>query len=164
MVFYSWVIAKGILLLVFNRDTPHPVAKEQPQQDGRRGKFAFRIKPHSRQRCSEGSSKACVHLDPGPSESETELCLSVSCGGAGQQWSAVGTGALGAADLGMVQALLEEVAINPTIELPELTQGWKIDSWGAQTEPCAPGERSSDPTRDCSGLVCVSRSLQQRRG
>ena len=97
-------------------------------------------------------------------ESETELCLSVSCGGAGQQWSAVGTGALGAADLGMVQALLEEVAINPTIELPELTQGWKIDSWGAQTEPCAPGERSSDPTRDCSGLVCVSRSLQQRRG
>ena len=59
----------------------------------------------------------------------------------GQQWIAAGTGVLGAADLGMVQALLEEVAINPTIELPELTQGWEIDSWSAQTEPCAPGPK-----------------------
>ena len=36
-----------------------------------------------------------------PTEAETELCLSVSCGGMGQQWTATGTGALGAADLGM---------------------------------------------------------------
>ena len=41
-----------------------------------------------------------------------------------QQWTAAGAGALGAADLGMAQALLEEVAINSTIELPELTQDW----------------------------------------
>ena len=34
-------------------------------------------------------------------ETETELCLSVSCGGPGQQWSAEGAGALGAADLGV---------------------------------------------------------------
>ena len=41
---------------------------------------------------------------PGPrdsTETETELCLSVSCGGTGQQWTAAGAGALGAADLGM---------------------------------------------------------------
>ena len=39
----------------------------------------------------------------------------------------------------------------PTIELPELTQDWEINSWWAQTEPCAhqdPGGRSSDPTID----------------
>ena len=63
---------------------------------------------------------------PGPkdsTESETELCLSVSCGGTGQQWTATGTGALDAADLGMAEALLEEVTINPTLELPELIQG-----------------------------------------
>ena len=36
-----------------------------------------------------------------PKETETELCVSVSCGGPGQQWTAAGTGALGAADLGM---------------------------------------------------------------
>ena len=36
-----------------------------------------------------------------PAETETELCLSVSCGGPGQQWSAEGAGALGAADLGV---------------------------------------------------------------
>ena len=44
-----------------------------------------------------------------------------------QQWTAAGAGALGAADLGMAQALLEEVAINSTIELPELTQDWETD-------------------------------------
>ena len=46
---------------------------------------------------------------------------------------------------------MEEVTINPTTEVPELTQDWEIDSWRAQTEPCMhqdPGERSSDPTRD----------------
>ena len=85
----------------------------------------------------------------------------------GQQGTATGTGDLGAADLGMAYTLLEEVAINPAIELPELTQDGKTDSWRAQTEPCVhqdPGERSSDPTRltqTCSG---VSRSLQQRCG
>ena len=30
--------------------------------------------------------------------------------------------------LGYGKALLEEVAINPTTELPELTQDWEIDS------------------------------------
>ena len=43
---------------------------------------------------------------------------------------------------------LLEVAINPPIELPGLTQDWETDSWRAQTEPCEhqdSGERSSDP-------------------
>ena len=48
------------------------------------------------------------------------------------------------------KALLEEVAINPTIELPELTQDWEIDSWRAQQNLVHqdPGERSSDATGD----------------
>ena len=77
--------------------------------------------------------------------------MSISSEGTGQQWPATGIAALAAADLGVVHALLEEVNINPTIELPELTQDWEIDSWRAQTEPCEhqdPGERSSDPTRE----------------
>ena len=36
-----------------------------------------------------------------PTETEIELCLSVSCGGTGEQWTTTGAGALGAADLGM---------------------------------------------------------------
>ena len=36
-----------------------------------------------------------------PTETETELCLSISCGGTGQQWTATEVGALSAADLGM---------------------------------------------------------------
>ena len=34
-----------------------------------------------------------------PTETEPELCLSVSCGGTGQQWPTAEAGALGAADL-----------------------------------------------------------------
>ena len=36
-----------------------------------------------------------------PTETETEQCLSVSCGGIGQQWIAAGARALGAAEMGM---------------------------------------------------------------
>ena len=34
-----------------------------------------------------------------PTETEAELCLSVSCGGMGQKWPATGAGTLGAAAL-----------------------------------------------------------------
>ena len=70
-----------------------------------------------------------------PTETETELCLSISWGDTGQQWTATGTGALGTADLGMALDLFEKVTSNPTTELPELAQDRKIDSWRAQTEP-----------------------------
>ena len=36
-----------------------------------------------------------------PTETETELCLSISSGGTGQQWTAARAGALGEADLSM---------------------------------------------------------------
>ena len=39
----------------------------------------------------------------------------------GQQWPATGAGALGAADLSITEALLEEVTINLIVEPPELT-------------------------------------------
>ena len=59
-----------------------------------------------------------------------------------QQWPAVGAGALGAADLGMAKALLEEVAINPTIELPECTQDWGNRLLeGTNKTLCTPGPR-----------------------
>ena len=89
-----------VLALQFT-SMPCPRAKEKPQQDSRRGKIAFRIKPLTHQRCSEGSNKPCVHQDPETTESEPELCLSVSCEGMGQQWPAAGAEALGPADLGM---------------------------------------------------------------
>ena len=47
----------------------------------------------------------------------------------GQLWPATEAGALGAADLAVALAFLEEVAINPTIELPELTQTGETDRW-----------------------------------
>jgi len=52
---------------------------------------------------------------PGPrdtTETETELCLSVSCGGMGQQCTATGTGALGAAAV-VWHKLLERSPLTP---------------------------------------------------
>ena len=69
----------------------------------------------------------------------------------GRQCTTTGAEALGAADLGMTYTLLEEVAINTTIEPPKLTQDWEINSWWAQTKPRVhqdPGERISGPTTD----------------
>ena len=42
-----------------------------------------------------------MSVQESPAEADTELGLSVSCGGTGQQWVAAGAGALGAIDLGM---------------------------------------------------------------
>ena len=44
---------------------------------------------------------SCAPGPRDPTETETEVCLSISCGGMGQQWPATGTETLGAADLGM---------------------------------------------------------------
>ena len=61
-----------------------------------------RIKPPSPPEISEGSNKPCAQPEPrDPTETEIEPCLSISCGGTGQRWTATGAGALGAADLGM---------------------------------------------------------------
>ena len=58
------------------KHTQPPRTKEKPQQDGRRGKIAFRIKPHSHQRRSEGSNKTfCIQGDP--TENKSDLLLSV---------------------------------------------------------------------------------------
>ena len=46
------------------KDIPHPRAKEKPQQDGRRGKIMFRVKPHTQERHLEGSNKTLC--EPGP--------------------------------------------------------------------------------------------------
>ena len=75
-------------------------AKEKPHNDGRRGEIAFRIKPHIRQRCSEGSKTLCA---PGPTDPQRlgQNCLSFSCGGTGHQWTAARAGVLNTVDLGM---------------------------------------------------------------
>ena len=61
-----------------------------------------------------------MHQDPGTPQRLRQNCERLLWW-LDQQWSAAEAGALGEADLGMA-ALLEEVAINPTIELSELIQ------------------------------------------
>ena len=67
----------------------------------------FRIKPHTHQRCLEGSKKTFCTAGPrdptGDWARPAFECLSVSWGGTGQQWPATGTGALAAADLCQLQ-------------------------------------------------------------
>ena len=59
-------------------DTPRPRAKEKPQQDGRRSKITFRLKPHTFQRCSEGSNIPCAHWDPETPQRLRQNCVWVS--------------------------------------------------------------------------------------
>ena len=88
-VLERWLRGAGVTLKRYAMSK----GKEKPQQVGRWSKMAFKIKPHTRQRCSEGSNKSCVHQDPEtPTETETELCLSVSYGGMGQHGLPQGQG------------------------------------------------------------------------
>ena len=77
-------------------------------------------------------TKPCVHQDPrersnDPTRDRVRLaceCLGVFCGGIGQQWPAVGSGALAAAvHEGTSWHLLEEVIISLTIESADSRTG-----------------------------------------
>ena len=97
-------------------------------------------------RLLEGTNRTlCTPTPRDLKKTELELCLSVSCTGISQQWTAAGAGALGAVDLRMAYALLEEVAINPTIAQPELTQDWGNRLLeGTNKTLCAPGPRRKE--------------------
>ena len=81
----------------------------------------------------------------GPTETETELCLSVSCGGVGHWWTVARAGALGATEMGMAQALLEEIAFNLNVEPLELTQDWGNRLLeGTNRTWCTPGPKRKE--------------------
>ena len=95
-------------------------------------------------------------------ETETELCLSVSWGSIGQQWAAAG--ALGTYLWAWHKLYCRKSPLTPPqshhINPTNLHRTGETDSWRAQTEPCAyqdPGERSSDPTKgwpsECPGSL-----------
>ena len=106
--------------------------------------MAFRIKPHTHQRHSEGSNTPCVHQDPETPQTETKLCVGVSCG------VRVSSGPLRGQGLWVQQAwvwhkpswrrspLTHHRATRTYTELGKQTLGGHQD----------PGERSSDPSRD----------------
>ena len=55
--------------------------------------------------------------------------------------------------------------LTPPESCQNLHRTGKTDSWRAQTEVCVhqdPGERSSDPTRDCPGLACGCLGVSSR--
>ena len=82
-------------------------AKEKHQKDGRRSAIAFRIQSPTMKDTQGHKQKLCI---PGPREKSSNLrkklsktcleCLSVSCKGMDQQWPAMGSASLTAADLG----------------------------------------------------------------
>ena len=60
------------------KNSPLQRAKEKPQQDGRRGKIMFSIKPHTCQRCLKGSNKTlCTPRPRDTTETDPDLCLSL---------------------------------------------------------------------------------------
>ena len=76
--------------------------KGEAQQDDRCGEIAFRIKPHTCQRCLEGSNKTSCAPVPETPETGSDYLWVFECflWGTGQQWPAAEAGALAAANLG----------------------------------------------------------------
>ena len=131
------------------KDTLLPRAKEKPQQDGRRGKCAFRIKPHPATDARKAQTNLVCTRTQRPYREQARLCLSISCGGPGQQWPAAGARALGAVDLGVHEPSWRRSPLTPpqSCQKPE---DWKQTLGGHRQNLVHqdPGERSSDPTRD----------------
>jgi len=76
---HCWTTINRRMLDPTKKITPRPRAKAKTQQDSRKGKIAFRIKPHTHQRCLEGSNKAlCAPGSTDSTETEPDMPLSVS--------------------------------------------------------------------------------------
>ena len=75
---HCWTIINRRNVGSHQKRYPHPRAKKKSQQDGRRDKISFRIKPHTCQRCLEGSNQTlCVPGPRDPTETEPNLCLTL---------------------------------------------------------------------------------------
>ena len=131
-------------------------AREKPKKNGRRGEIVFRIKPHTRQRCSESSNIPCAYQNPDTPQRLRQNCVWVS-----PEEVQVSSGLLREQGLWVQQTwvwhklswrrspLTHHRAARTYTELGNrLLEG--------TTEPCAhedPGQRSSDPTRDSPRLA-----------
>ena len=142
----------GECWLPAKKDTPRLRAEEKPQQVGRRGEIAFRIKPHTHQRHLEGSYKTlCV---PGePTESEPDLPLSVSVFPVNVR---VSSGLPQGQGLWVQETWVwhkpswRRWPLTPPQSRQNLHGTGEADSWRARQNLVHqdPGERSRDPTRD----------------
>ena len=81
-------------------ETPH-VQGKRPSKTAGGAKSHLESNPMPTRGAQRLKQAVCTPGPGGPTETETDPCVSVSCGGAGQQWPAAGPGALGAADLGV---------------------------------------------------------------
>ena len=138
------------------KNTPHPRAKEKPQQDSWRAKSRLESNPIPARDAWRAQTKSCVYQETPQRLSQTCLwgfeCLlwrfrsAVSCHmGRGSGCSRPGCGI---SPLGGGRKIYSHQNLHGTGE---------TDSWRAQTKSCAhqdPGERSSDLTRDWPKLAC----------
>ena len=94
----------------------HLWAKEKPKKTVGGAKSCLESNPIPTRDAQRTQTYLVCTRTQRPHRDRDRLCLGVSWGGVSQQWTTAGAGALG-----MASALLEEVAINPTIEPQELT-------------------------------------------
>ena len=112
----------------------------------------FRIKPH------RGLTQTlCAPGPRDPTVTETELCLSVSCGGTSQQWSASGAGALGAAVLGTIAFISHDSKVMLKILQARLQQYVNCELPDVQA-----GFRKGRGTRDQIANICGSSKKEER--
>ena len=134
---------------------------------GRRGKIVFRNKPHTCQRCSEGSNKPCAHQDPQTPQRLSQHCVRVS-----PVEVRASSGLLQGQGLWVQQTWVlhkpswRRFPLTPSQSHQNLHRTEETDSWRAQTKACVhqdPGEGSRPHKRLTQACLCVSRSLWHKR-
>ena len=76
---FQRTIHKSILDPTKKTHAPCPRAKEKSKQDGKRGTIAFKIKPHTHQRCLEGINKTLCALGRKERSSDSHKRLNQNC-------------------------------------------------------------------------------------
>ena len=157
IITHCWTRLTGECWMPPKKDTPHPRAKENPQQDYRRGEIIFRIKPHTPQRHSEGSNNPCAPQGPDTPQRLSQNCVWVS---PAEVW--ISSGLPEGQGLWVQQTWVwhkpswRKLPLAPPQRHPNSHRTGETESWRAQTKPCVhqdTGGRSSDPTRDWPRLA-----------
>ena len=135
------------MLDLTKKDTLCSWAKEKHQKDGKRSAITFRIKSPNMRDSQGHKQKSCT---PGPEERSSNLhkrlnqtcldCLSVSYRGMNQQWPAMGSGALTAADLEGAMCSISPLRedSSPTIEpLSKWSTHWRRVCQEIRSDRCS---------------------------
>ena len=137
LIKYNWILWSGgcVVLQQLWGDTPHPRAKEKPQQVGRRGEIAFGIKPHTARDVRRAQTNLVCISTQRP-HSDPQNCVWVS-----PMEVRISSGLPRGRGSGVQQAWVwhkpsrKRSPLTPPYNHQNLHRTGETDTWRAQTKP-----------------------------